>query len=85
MVADGTVRFRVLRKMPSHEKLYLLSGRDQFRVITGSANLSVVALSGRQKEVYIVFARVVSKWVLLGTACPGLHITLNRMRSAARP
>jgi hypothetical protein len=54
-VADGTVRFRLLRKMPSHEKLYLLSGREKFRVITGSANLSLVALSGRQKEVYIIF------------------------------
>ncbi|MBV8359231.1 MAG: NgoFVII family restriction endonuclease [Deltaproteobacteria bacterium] len=54
-VADGTVRFRVLRKMPSHEKLYLLAGRGQFRVITGSANLSLIALTGRQKEVYIVF------------------------------
>ena len=54
-VADGTVRFRVLRKMPSHEKLYLLSSQQKFRVISGSANLSLAALSGRQKEVYIVF------------------------------
>jgi hypothetical protein len=54
-VADGTVRFRLLRKMPSHEKLYLLAGREKFRVITGSANLSLVALTGRQREVYIVF------------------------------
>jgi hypothetical protein len=54
-VADGTVRFRLLRKMPSHEKLYLLAGREKCRVITGSANLSLVALTGRQREVYIVF------------------------------
>ena len=54
-VADGTVRFRLLRKMPSHEKLYFLAGREKFRVITGSANLSLVALTGRQREVYIVF------------------------------
>ena len=54
-VADGTLRFRLLRKMPSHEKLYLLSGHGTFRVITGSANLSLAALTGRQKEVYIVF------------------------------
>lgn len=54
-VMDGTLRFQVLRKMPSHEKLYLLSGADRFRVVTGSANLSVAALSGWQKEVYIAF------------------------------
>ena len=54
-VADGTLRFRLLRKMPSHEKLYLLSGHGTFRVITGSANLSLAALTGRRKEVYIVF------------------------------
>ena len=54
-VADGTVRFRLLRKMPSHEKLYLLASREKFRMITGSANLSLAALSGWQKEIYIVF------------------------------
>lgn len=54
-VIDGTLRFRVLRKMPSHEKLYLLSNADHFRVVTGSANLSVAALSGWQREVYIAF------------------------------
>jgi len=54
-VADGTLRFRLLRKMPSHEKLYLLASDDKYRVITGSANLSLAALSGRQKEIYIVF------------------------------
>jgi len=54
-VADQTLRFRLLRKMPSHEKLYLLAGGESYRVITGSANLSVAALSGRHKEVYIVF------------------------------
>jgi len=54
-VIDGTLRFQVLRKMPSHEKLYLLSGENRFRVVTGSANLSVAALSGWQKEVYVAF------------------------------
>lgn len=54
-VMDGKLRFQVLRKMPSHEKLYLLSAPDRFRVVTGSANLSVAALSGWQKEVYIAF------------------------------
>ena len=46
----------LLRKMPSHEKLYLLAGREKFRVITGSANLSLVALTGRQKELMREFA-----------------------------
>ena len=32
-----------------------------------------------------MFARVVSKCVLLGTTFPGRHITVKRMRSAARP
>lgn len=41
--------------MPSHEKLYLLSNADHFRVVTGSANLSVAALSGWQREVHIAF------------------------------
>ena len=54
-VADETLRFRLLRKMPSHEKLYLLASGTNYRVITGSANLSLAALSGRQKEVYVVF------------------------------
>jgi hypothetical protein len=54
-VIDGTLRFQVLRKMPSHEKLYLLSNTNHFRVVTGSANLSLAALSGWQREVYIAF------------------------------
>jgi len=41
--------------MPSHEKLYLLASDSSYRVITGSANLSLAALSGRHKEVFIVF------------------------------
>jgi len=32
-----------------------------------------------------MLARVVSKWVLEGTTWPGLHMTVKRMRSAARP
>lgn len=54
-IADQTLRFRLLRKMPSHEKLYLLANARNYRVITGSANLSLAALSGRHKEVYVVF------------------------------
>ena len=54
-VATGTLRFRLLRGRPSHEKLYLLSGPAGRRVITGSANLSLVAFEGRQQEVYVAF------------------------------
>lgn len=50
-VADGTVRFRLLRKMPSHEKLYLLAGREKFRVITGSANLRIVVDTAEREPV----------------------------------
>jgi hypothetical protein len=54
-VADSTLRFRLLRGRPSHEKLYLLSGPAGHRVVTGSANLSLAALEGRQQEVYVAF------------------------------
>ena len=54
-VAAGTLRFRLLRGRPSHEKLYLLSGPAGHRVVTGSANLSLAAFEGRQHEVYVAF------------------------------
>jgi hypothetical protein len=54
-VATGTLRFRLLRGRPSHEKLYLLSGPLGHRVVTGSANLSLAAFEGRQHEVHIAF------------------------------
>jgi hypothetical protein len=54
-VAAGSLRFRLLRGRPSHEKLYLLSGPSGRRVITGSANLSLAAFEGRQQEVYVAF------------------------------
>jgi hypothetical protein len=53
-VQDGTLRFRLLREAPSHAKLYLLAGDDRFRAVAGSANLSLVALSGRQRETFFV-------------------------------
>ncbi|MDT8870363.1 phospholipase D-like domain-containing protein [Komagataeibacter rhaeticus] len=52
---DGTLRFRLLTGRPSHEKLYLLSGPDGHRVVTGSANLSQAAFHGRQHEIIITF------------------------------
>jgi hypothetical protein len=54
-VADGSLRFRLLRGRPSHEKLYLLSGPAGRRVVTGSANLSLAALEGRQQELFVAF------------------------------
>lgn len=55
-VLEGSLRFRVLRKKPSHEKLYLMTGADGARrVVAGSANLSVRALEGRQQETFIAF------------------------------
>jgi hypothetical protein len=54
-VADGSLRFRLLRGRPSHEKLYLLSGPTGHRVVTGSANISLAAFEGRQQEVYVAF------------------------------
>jgi len=54
-VLDGSLRFRLLRGQPSHEKLYLLSGSTGCRVITGSANLSRHAFEAQQQEVYVSF------------------------------
>jgi len=54
-VADGSMRFAILRQAPSHEKLYLLEGDDRWRVIVGSANLSLSAFTGRMRETFICF------------------------------
>jgi hypothetical protein len=56
-VQNGTVRFRLLREAPSHAKLYLLAGDSRFRVVAGSANLSLAAFSGRQQETFFVTDR----------------------------
>ncbi len=53
-VQDGSLRFRLLREAPSHAKLYLLAGDGQYRTIAGSANLSLAAFSGRQRETFFV-------------------------------
>jgi hypothetical protein len=54
-VLDGSLRFRLLRKRPSHEKLYLLAGAAGYRVVTGSANLSAQAFESRQQEILVRF------------------------------
>ena len=54
-VVEGSLRFRLLRGRPSHEKLYLLSGPCGARVVTGSANLGRAAFEGWQHEILVVF------------------------------
>jgi hypothetical protein len=54
-VAEGSLRFRLLRGRPSHEKLYLLSGSCGSRVLTGSANLGRAAFEGWQHEIIVMF------------------------------
>jgi hypothetical protein len=54
-VVAGSLRFRLLRGRPSHEKLYLLSGPSGSRVLTGSANLGRAAFEGWQHEILIAF------------------------------
>lgn len=54
-VANGHVRFRVVKDAIAHAKIYLLERTDLRRVIVGSANLSEIAFSGRQAETLIVF------------------------------
>ncbi len=53
-VQDQSLRFRLLRRAPSHAKLYLLAGEGRFRAIAGSANLSLQAFSGAQGETFLV-------------------------------
>ena len=53
----GEAEFYVVRENVAHSKLYLLEGGEQprRRVITGSANLSERAFSGKQPETLLVF------------------------------
>ncbi len=55
-IDDGTLKLFLMRDKISHKKMYLLKGEDlQPKVITGSANLSGVAFSGRQLEnIYVL-------------------------------
>lgn len=55
MTAQGKARFRVVKDVVSHAKIYLLEGADRRRVIVGSANLSETAFSGRQAETLTAF------------------------------
>ena len=61
-IAEGKVRFFVVKDAIAHAKIYLLEKHDAQRVITGSANLSERAFSGRQAETLIVFDNDQSAW-----------------------
>lgn len=55
-ISSGEVRLFVVKETAiNHEKLFLLEGERGIRVITGSANFSERALSGKQNESYICF------------------------------
>ncbi len=50
-IENGSLHLYVARTMLSHEKIYLLSAKDgRKRVIMGSANMSLNAFGGRQRE-----------------------------------
>ena len=61
-VADGEMRFFVVKDAIAHAKIYLLEGDGGKRVIVGSANLSERAFSGRQAETLIVFDDDETAW-----------------------
>lgn len=48
-IDNGSLVLWVAKKQLSHEKIYILSGNTK-KVITGSANLSYAAFTGRQRE-----------------------------------
>ena len=54
-VAQGQVRFFVVKDSIAHSKIYLLESQSKRRVVVGSANLSDRAFSGKQAETIIVF------------------------------
>ena len=50
-IDDQSLKMYISREKLSHEKIYLLESKDgRKRVITGSANMSYSAFSGKQKE-----------------------------------
>jgi hypothetical protein len=61
-ISSGDVRLYVATETVNHEKLFLLEGERGRRVITGSANFSERAFSGRQNESYICFEDDPEAW-----------------------
>ena len=71
-VADGRVRFYTMSGGVSHNKIYLLEGERGRRALSGSANLSLTALSGRQAEVLFAFDDEDFVWDALSAIWDGL-------------
>jgi hypothetical protein len=61
-IQNGKAQFFVLKDAVSHDKMYLLKGDNRTRVITGSANFSDRALSGKQSETLVVFDNDEQAW-----------------------
>ncbi len=55
-IEAGNLRLFVVKDLVSHEKLFLLEAEDgRKRVLTGSANFSERAFSGKQNEGYVLY------------------------------
>lgn len=66
-ITSGDVRLYVVKETAiNHEKLFLLEGESGTRVITGSANFSERAFSGKQNESYICFDNDDEAWTYFG-------------------
>ena len=61
-VQSGRANFRVVKSYVAHSKLYLLSGPDKHRVLSGSANLSLAAFGGKQAENLFCFDNDEEAW-----------------------
>lgn len=62
-ISSGDVKLYVVKKTAiNHEKLFLLEGEPERRVVTGSANFSERAFSGKQNESYICFDNDDQAW-----------------------
>lgn len=61
-IDTGKIRLFVVKDMISHEKLYLLDGEQGTKVISGSANFSETAISGKQNESFLQFDNDDAAW-----------------------
>jgi hypothetical protein len=62
-IEAGKLRLFVLKDLVSHEKLFLLEAEDcKKRVLTGSANFSERAFSGKQNEGYVLYDDDEAAW-----------------------
>lgn len=72
-LADGTARFYTMNGGVSHNKIYLLEGERGRRAMTGSANLSLTALNGRQAELLTAYDDDDFMWDTLSELWNGLE------------